>query len=152
MRFAGKSLSEMHSMIRREYIIYTLTCKIMLLSSRFYTTVHSSPHEVPMANPEPQLSTLQHLTDALTAAPDRTDVQKRDEVSAVRTVAKALGAEPSVIALNVKLLRQRIEEVSPTAIGLSQSRWNNVRSLFSRALQLVVAVKRSPVGVPISPA
>ncbi len=105
-----------------------------------------------MANPEPQLSTLQHLTDALTAAPDRTDVQKRDEVSAVRTVAKALGAEPSVIALNVKLLRQRIEEVSPTAIGLSQSRWNNVRSLFSRALQLVVAVKRSPVGVPISPA
>jgi integrase len=104
-----------------------------------------------MANPTPQLSTLQHLIDALKAAPDRTDVQKRDEVSAVRTVAKALGAEPSVIALNVKLLRQRMEEVSPAAIGLSQSRWNNVRSLFSRALQLAVAVKRSPVGVPISP-
>ncbi len=105
-----------------------------------------------MANPTPHPSTLQHLIDALKAAPDRTYVQKRDEVSAVRTVAKALGAEPSAIPLNVKLLRRRMEEVSPASIGISQSRWNNVRSLFSRALQLAVTVKRSPVGVPISPA
>lgn len=105
-----------------------------------------------MANPAPAIATLQALIDAIQSAHDRTDVQKRDETSAIRTVAKVLGADPSALPLNVKLLRKRMEEVSPAAIGMSQSRWNNVRSLFSRALQLAVTVKRAPVGVPISPA
>lgn len=105
-----------------------------------------------MADTAPAINTLQELIDALKAATDRAELQRRDEISAIRTVSRALGAEPSDLPLNVKLLRRRLEGVSPAAIGMSPRRWNNVRSLFSRALQLAVAVKRSPVGVPISPA
>jgi integrase len=104
-----------------------------------------------MILPAPEISTLQGLIEAVQADPHRTDLQRRDEVSAIRAVARALGAAPSALPLNVKLLRRRLEDVSPTAMGVTPRRWNNVRSLFSRALQAAVEIKRSPRGVPISP-
>lgn len=104
-----------------------------------------------MANTAPAINTLQDLIDALKAATDRSVLQKRDEISAIRTVSRALGAEPSGLPLNVKLLRRRLEGISPAAMGMNPRRWGNVRSLFSRALQAATKIKRSPRDVPIAP-
>ncbi len=98
-----------------------------------------------------QNPTLADLIDAVKGA-ELSAVQKRDRVSAIKTAAKALGAAPSDLALNVKLLRRRLEEVSPVAIGMTQARWNNVRSLFSRAIELRAPVMASAQKVPISSA
>lgn len=98
-----------------------------------------------------QNPTLADLIDAVNGA-ELSAVQKRDRVSAIKTAAKALGAEPSDLALNVKLLRRRLEEVSPAALGMTQARWNNVRSLFSRAIELRTPVMSSAQKVSISSA
>ena len=86
------------------------------------------------------------------AASDLTDIQKRDRTSAVKTVAKAFGLALADIPLETKLLRRKLEEVSPQAVGLSKARWNNVRSLFNRALELKLTVMSSRQTVAVSPA
>src|SRR5579872_2260525 len=88
-----------------------------------------------MTDPVHPSPSLAHLVTAVQAAA-LTDLQKRDRVSAIRTAAKLLDAEPSEILLNVKLLRRRLEDASPEAAGISRSRWNNVRALLNRALEL----------------
>jgi integrase len=64
------------------------------------------------------------------------DRQKQDLRSAVNTVAKVLGADPAAVAADPILLRRRLEQISPKALGLSQGRWANVRSLLGKALAL----------------
>ena len=51
--------------------------------------------------------------------------QKQDLCSAVRTVAKALGAEPAQILADPPLLRRRLEGLSAEVLGLSRGRWAN---------------------------
>lgn len=70
-------------------------------------------------------------------------IQTRDRVSAIRTAARVLGADPKDLPMNVKLLRKRLEEVSPEAIGMTIGRWNNVRTLLNRALEMRTAVRNS---------
>jgi integrase len=106
------------------------------------------PATTDMSAPSP---TLADLIVAVQGA-DLTDVQKRDRVSAIRTAARALVAEPGDLPLNIKLLRRRLEEVSPVAIGMTQARWNNVRSLFNRALELKAPIMASTQTASISPA
>ncbi len=94
------------------------------------------------------------LADLLTAvaATDWPATRKRDCASAIRTVAKALGAKPGDIPLNVKLLRRRLDEVAPESLGLSRLRWNNVRALLNRAIELKAKVMPSAQQRPVSPA
>lgn len=100
-----------------------------------------------MRNPTP---TLADLLEAVRTA-DLTDPQRRERASAIRTVARALGAEPAEIPLNIKLLRRRLEEARPEALGISRSRWNNVRALLNRALELKTKAMPSAQSSPISP-
>lgn len=67
---------------------------------------------------------------------DFSDRQKQDLRSAVRTVARLLGAEPSGIPVDPAALRRRLEMIAAEAHGLSRGRWNNIRSLFAKALAL----------------
>ena len=92
-----------------------------------------------MTHPDPSLA------DLLTAVADSDwpATRKRDGASAIRTAAKVLGAEPQYLPLNVKQLRRRLDEVSPESLGMSRVRWNNVRALLNRALELKVAVMPS---------
>ena len=60
--------------------------------------------------------------------------QRADQASAVRTVARLLGAPPAEIAADPARLRRRLEGISPEAAGLSRGRWANVRSLLGKAL------------------
>jgi len=63
-------------------------------------------------------------------------IQKRDLISAVRTVTRLLGAMPDEIDADPAKLRRRLETIAWGAEGLSKGRWNNVRSLFGKALAL----------------
>jgi integrase len=60
--------------------------------------------------------------------------QKRDQISAAKTVARLLGTAPSEIDADPVRLRRRLETVAPQAVGLSRGRWNNIRSLLGKAL------------------
>lgn len=91
------------------------------------------------------LNSDQNLADvlALIAASDRPATQKRDMASAVRTVAKALGGTPEQVPLEIKFLRPRLDKIDPEGVGISRLRWNNVRALLGRALELASAMMPS---------
>ncbi len=63
-------------------------------------------------------------------------IQKRDQISAVKTTARLLGATPTEIDADPARLRKRLETIAPQALGLSRGRWNNIRSLVGKALAL----------------
>jgi hypothetical protein len=63
-------------------------------------------------------------------------IQKRDQISAVRTIARLLGAATDDIDADPSRLRRRLETIAPQASGLSRGRWNNIRSLVGKALAL----------------
>jgi hypothetical protein len=62
-------------------------------------------------------------------------IQKRDQISAVKTTARLLGATPAEIDADPIKLRKRLETIAPQAVGLSRGRWNNIRSLVARPLR-----------------
>ena len=63
-------------------------------------------------------------------------IQRRDQISAVRTIARLLDATPGDIDADPARLRRRLETIAPQALGLSRGRWNNLRSLVGKALAL----------------
>lgn len=101
-----------------------------------------------MVNPDPNLADLLSAV----AETDWPATRKRDCASAIRTAARALGAEPGEIPFNVKLLRRRLDEVAPESLGMSRLRWNNVRALLNRAIELKAKVMPSAQQGAISPA
>jgi integrase len=62
--------------------------------------------------------------------------QKQDLRSAVRTVARLLGGAPEKILADPARLGRRLDGLSPEAYGLTKGRWNNLRSLLTKALRL----------------
>lgn len=66
----------------------------------------------------------------------RSPIQRRDQVSAIKTAARLLGATPDEIEADPFRLRKRLETIAPEALGLSRGRWNNIRSLVGKALAL----------------
>ena len=95
-------------------------------------------------------TTLADVISALSHA-DLTDQQRRDQISAVRTIARALGAMPEEIPVDVQQLRARLDALSPGALGVSAGRWANVRSLFGRALRTVRPMLPSRSLIRLSP-
>jgi hypothetical protein len=67
-------------------------------------------------------------------------IQKRDQISAVRTIALLLDANLDDIDADPGRLRRRLETIAPQAAGLSRGRWNNIRSLVGKALVLARTV------------
>jgi len=88
---------------------------------------------------------------SLISQEDFTKRQKQDLRSAVRTVARLLGAEPAAIPVEPAALRRRLEAIAPEAHGLSRGRWNNVRSLFLKAMALVRPMMAGRSVQPILP-
>ena len=83
----------------------------------------------------PSRATLEDVISLISGSNSR-DRQKQDMRSAVRTVARLLGAEPVSIPAELASLRRRLETIAPEAHGLSRGRWRNVRSLLLKALAL----------------
>ena len=105
-----------------------------------------------MSSTTPSKATLADLIEVVRAEASLSDTQKRDRISALNTAAKAIGLALADIPLEPKLLRRRLEDVSPEALGISRLRWNNVRSLVSRSLELKVALMPSQQTTAVSPA
>ena len=93
------------------------------------------------------LKTLLALIDAT----DWQDRIKMDVKSAVRTVGRLLGGDLASIEVDVAALRRRLEGLSPESVGLTKGRWNNIRSLFGKALGLAVKVFPSRSKEPVLP-
>ena len=93
------------------------------------------------------LETLLGLIDAT----DWQDRVKMDVKSAVRTVGRLLGGDLASIEVDVAALRRRLEGLSPESVGLTKGRWNNIRSLFGKALGLAVKVFPSRSKEPVLP-
>jgi integrase len=82
---------------------------------------------------------IERLRADATLSPRRRD----DLCSALRTVSRALGLDPSMLAADPRSLRQRLSQLSPAGLGISAGRWRNVRSLVLAALRHV-GVKAMP--------
>ena len=61
----------------------------------------------------------------------------RDILSAIRKVGEVLNRHPAEIPADPSRLNARLQEIAPAAIGLSQQRWSNVRSLVLKGIGLV---------------
>jgi integrase len=80
--------------------------------------------------------TLADVLTAVGAAVELSTARRQDMASAVRTVARAFGRSPELVPADPALLGRRLAEIAPTAHGISERRWANVRSLLLRALAL----------------
>jgi hypothetical protein len=94
-----------------------------------------------------------HLGDVigLISKTDLPERRKQDLRSALRSVAKLLGATPTDIAADPALLRRRLEVIFPEAHGLSRGRWANIRSLVGKALALARPMSPSRSVHPLLP-
>ena len=90
------------------------------------------------------------LTDVLTAIQGAvmTERRRQDMASAVRSVAKVLGRDPAKVPTDMRILNSWLRRASPKAMGMSPSRWNNVRSLLRAAIALVQPVMSGRQEIP----
>src|SRR5262245_2947297 len=74
----------------------------------------------------------------LLAADRKLDQQRsREMCSALRSVCRALGADPSLVPAEPRQLRPRLAKVTPASAGVSAGRWSNIKSLTLKALKYV---------------
>ena len=76
---------------------------------------------------------------------------KADMSSAVRKVAAVVGTDPGLIPVNPANLRRRLEGISHQVAGVSPGRWNNIRSLFGKALAMVTPMLPGRSVFPLLP-
>src|SRR5580704_16319599 len=70
---------------------------------------------------QPSRTTLADLMPLIEQA-NLSPIQKRDQISAVKTVARLQGATPGEIDADPVSRRQRLETIAPQAVGLSRGR------------------------------
>ena len=80
---------------------------------------------------------LANVLELILADPDLTSRQRQDMASALRTIAKALGRPPAEVPAHPLYLWERLQKFAPAAVGLTEGRWRNVRSLVRAALKRV---------------
>jgi integrase len=88
---------------------------------------------VPSRSLEPSLA---DVLSAVSAAPNLTMRRRQDMASAIRVVARILDRPLELIPADPPLLRRRLAEIAPMAIGMTKQRWSNLRSLLTGALAL----------------
>src|ERR1700730_732019 len=95
-------------------------------------------------SPAPRVSTLADVLNALQTSRDLSPVRTRDLRSALSRFCALIGEEPSQIPLDLAQLRTSLNAINPTAAGISQKSFANIRS------DLFAAIKASRLK-PISP-
>lgn len=83
-----------------------------------------------------QHPTLAGALDWLEAAAHLDIRSRRNMISSIRTLCRVLDREPRHISIVPAELRQVLATASPGVIGLSRSRWANVKSDVRRAVRL----------------
>jgi integrase len=83
----------------------------------------------------PHQPTMAFVRDQIQTDPKLSLKQRQETVSALRTMAKALGRPLEELPANPLYLWDKINKVLPVAAGLTEARWRNVRSLVRFALK-----------------
>jgi integrase len=83
--------------------------------------------------------TLAAVLDRLAGAEDLGRQRRLDLMSAVRKIARLLGAIPADIPADPEALRSRLRLLTPAGAGMTPSRLRNVRALLAAALDLTGA-------------
>jgi hypothetical protein len=107
-------------------------------------------HPVAITTPS-RAPTLADVLAAVNAA-GLAERRRQDMASAVRTVARLLDRRLDDIPADPRALALRLKTITPLAGGLSPGRWNNIRSLFRAALELVRPMMKGRSTTPLSPA
>jgi len=87
--------------------------------------------------------TLADVLRCLEGDRDLDPARRRELCSAVRSVCRALSADPALIAAQPHQLRVRLRDVTAAAAGVGKGRWSNIRSLTLKALKRV-GIKAMP--------
>ena len=95
--------------------------------------------------------TLEDLLALVRSAP-MAERRRRDMLSAINTVARALDRRPAEILVDVRLLNARLKQVAPVALGIAPARWRNVLSLFRSSLALMGPMMKGRNEFPMSEA
>jgi integrase len=82
-----------------------------------------------------EIATLAKLGQWLEANAGLHPQRKREMQSAINTVCRALGADPSVVPAEPRQLRPRLSKLTPAMVGVSPGRWSNAKSLLLKALK-----------------
>ena len=95
--------------------------------------------------------TLAELLEAVAEKPRLVPRYRQDIASAIRTAARILARPLASIPADPRLLRRRLREVTPEAVGISRKRAKNVRWLLRVAFRLTQAMRPKPYLPPLSP-
>lgn len=74
-------------------------------------------------------------------------IYRRDTVSAIRRIARMIGASPQSIILEVPSLRDDLTAIRPAAHGITVKTLSNLKWRFTSALEQVGIVDRMPNGI-----
>jgi integrase len=108
-----------------------------------------SPQPASRVDPSPVLT----LADVIRAVQTADiPVRRRQEIAAaLRSLARALGKPPDRVSADPRRLAEAMNEVAPLAMGMSQGRWANVRSLTRAGLAMVRPMSPGRYITPLSP-
>ena len=97
-------------------------------------------------------TTLQGVIDAIALRADLSDQRRLDLRSSLRTFAKVMGKTPDQVPADIGALNSQIAGMTAQMVGLSASRWANVKSGLTTALSFtgakVIAGKRRGALAP----
>ena len=78
-------------------------------------------------------ATLAQVLERIAAMDSLSSQRRHDLMSAVRRVARLLDSLPADIPADPEALKRRLGILTPTAAGMTRSRWRNVRALLTTA-------------------
>jgi integrase len=90
--------------------------------------IQIDPSKLATAFVQPGTPMFSDVMEAVASSTDLSAVRKRDILSGLRRVAKALGRSPEDVPADVGWLQKRLEGVLPASIGLTAKSWSNALS------------------------
>jgi integrase len=103
---------------------------------------------IPMPTIAPPPLTFEDVIEALSAMPNLTPARRRDLVSGLRTMARFIGRDIEQVPANTEWLRQRLRQLHPRQLGVSEKRFQNVKSAVLTALRMAVANNKRLAAFP----
>jgi len=101
----------------------------------------TDPHQFELALLPKGTPTFATLIEMLECNPALSDLRRRDLISGLRRVSKALGRPPEETIADPKWLQPRLSQIAPAALGLTQKSWQNAVSDARAALSHAGIVK-----------
>jgi integrase len=92
--------------------------------------------------------TFADVIKAIEAMPGLKHRQRRDLISALRTMARFINRDPDQVPANTEWLRQRLRQLHHRQLRVSDKRFQNVKSAVLSALQMTVSNNKRHAAFP----